>query len=74
MKYLSIITNCIKVDDVKRQLNLVNNLCIKNGIAFSVMVSLDGFREVHDKIRGRKGNFESAIEVIKYVRENLNGA
>jgi MoaA/NifB/PqqE/SkfB family radical SAM enzyme/polysaccharide pyruvyl transferase WcaK-like protein len=71
LKNLSIITNCIKIDDVKRQLNLVNDLCKENSIGFSVMVSLDGFEEVHDKIRGRKGNFESAIEVIRYVREDL---
>ena len=71
LKHLSIITNCIKTEEVKTQLLLVNNLCKAHNINFSVMVSLDGFGEVHDKIRGRVGNFESAIEVIRYVREEL---
>ncbi|SHI59676.1 polysaccharide pyruvyl transferase family protein [Algibacter luteus] len=71
LKYLSIITNCINVKDVKRQLNLVNELCKAHNIAFSVMVSLDGYGEVHDKIRGREGNFITAIEVINFVKEDL---
>ena len=45
------------------------NLMVKN---FSLMVSLDGYRTTHDKIRGRKGNFDSAVEVIKYFKENTN--
>ena len=68
---LSIITNCIKVDEVKRQLKLVNDLCIANNISFSVMVSLDGYGETHDIIRGKEGNFESVIEIINFVKEDL---
>jgi len=71
LKHLSIITNCINVNDVKRQLAAVNNVCIKHNVAFSVMVSLDGYAEVHDKIRGREGNFKTAIEVINYVKTDL---
>ncbi len=71
LKYLSIITNCIKVEEVKQQLCKVNKLCKQHNVNFSVMVSLDGFGEVHDKIRGRSGNFETAIEVINYVKEDL---
>ena len=71
LKYLSIITNCINVKDVKRQLHVINELCKTHQVAFSVMVSLDGFGEVHDRIRGREGNFITAIEVINYVKEDL---
>jgi hypothetical protein len=35
------------------------------------MVSLDGYGEVHDRIRGREGNFETAIQVINYVKAEL---
>lgn len=71
LKYLSIITNCIKVDEVKQQLYAVNELCKQHNVNFSVMVSLDGFGETHDKIRGRSGNFETAIQVVNYVKEDL---
>jgi len=30
------------------------------------MVSLDGVGEIHDLQRGRVGNFETAIQVIRY--------
>lgn len=71
LKYLSIITNCIKVDEVKQQLQAINKLCKEHNINFSVMVSLDGYGEIHDKIRGREGNFKTAIEVINYVKYDL---
>ncbi|WP_298494567.1 polysaccharide pyruvyl transferase family protein [uncultured Algibacter sp.] len=71
LKHLSIITNCINVKDVKNQLYKVNELCKTHNKAFSVMVSLDGYEEVHDKIRGREGNFKKAIEVIDYVKSEL---
>jgi MoaA/NifB/PqqE/SkfB family radical SAM enzyme/polysaccharide pyruvyl transferase WcaK-like protein len=72
LKGLSIITNCIKQDDVKNHLKNIDELCKNNGVSFTVMVSLDGVDEVHDKIRGVKGNFKSTLEVIRYVREDLN--
>jgi MoaA/NifB/PqqE/SkfB family radical SAM enzyme len=36
------------------------------------MVSLDGVGSVHDEQRGRKGNFDSAIYVIKHFQENTD--
>ena len=36
------------------------------------MVSLDGIGKVHDAVRGRKGAFENALQVIRYVRDNTN--
>lgn len=66
---LSTITNCIKEQDVKDRIDNVINTCKKYDKAFSMMVSLDGYKEIHDKIRGRKGNFESAVNVISYFKE-----
>ncbi|WP_456377841.1 polysaccharide pyruvyl transferase family protein [Lutibacter sp.] len=71
LKGLSIITNCIKETEVKAQLKVINDLCRKKNVSFSVMVSLDGVGETHDIIRGIKGNYKSTIEVIRYVKEEL---
>lgn len=68
---LSIITNAIKEEDVKSTVKNINNLCKENGIHFSAMVSIDGVNEAHDKVRGVKGNFESAIRVLKYFKNEL---
>ncbi len=35
----------------------------------SITVSLDGYRELHDKIRGVPGNFDRAIELAKKLKE-----
>jgi sulfatase maturation enzyme AslB (radical SAM superfamily) len=37
-----------------------------------MMVSLDGYGEIHEKIRGREGNFQSAIDVIEHFSNNTN--
>ena len=63
---LSIITNCIKEKDVISRIEKVIEICVNHNKAFSMMVSLDGYGKMHDLIRGREGNFESAINVIKH--------
>ena len=68
IKGLSIITNAIKNEDVIARIDKVIQVVQGNGKHFSMMVSLDGYGVVHDKIRGRDGNFESAISVIDYFR------
>ena len=63
---LSIITNCIKERDVIDRIDKVIEVCKKHNKTFSMMVSLDGYGKIHDLIRGRDGNFESAINVINH--------
>lgn len=65
---LSIITNAIKKDDVISRIDKVIEVVVGQGKAFAMMVSLDGYGAAHDKIRGREGNFETAISVINYFR------
>ncbi len=38
------------------------------GLAY-VGISIDGMREVHDKIRGVKGAFDKSIQALRYCRE-----
>ena len=35
----------------------------------SIMISLDGNMEYHDKVRGIKGSFKKALETVKYAKE-----
>jgi MoaA/NifB/PqqE/SkfB family radical SAM enzyme/polysaccharide pyruvyl transferase WcaK-like protein len=65
----SIITNAIREKDVQEKVLRIHQLCAQRGTAFSVMVSLDGLGEVHDTVRGRKGNFESAIACLRKFKE-----
>lgn len=68
---LSSITNCIKEKDVIERIDSVIDVCKKNNKDFSLMISLDGYDNVHDKIRGRDGNFKSAINVYNYFIKKI---
>ena len=64
-----IITNAIRGDQVIARILASAEVCRQAGVAFNVMVSLDGIGEVHDHVRGRQGNFDSAVAVIRYFRD-----
>ena len=67
-----IITNAIRKDDVIIRMLASANICREAGVPFNVMVSLDGIGEVHDRVRGREGNFESAVAVLRYFRDETD--
>jgi MoaA/NifB/PqqE/SkfB family radical SAM enzyme/polysaccharide pyruvyl transferase WcaK-like protein len=61
-----IITNAILEDRAIQQIEASASVCRSRGVRFNVMVSLDGIGKIHDTIRGREGNYQSALEVIRY--------
>jgi polysaccharide pyruvyl transferase WcaK-like protein/MoaA/NifB/PqqE/SkfB family radical SAM enzyme len=61
-----IITNGIIENHVKERILTSAEICRKHGVEFSVMLSLDGMGEVHDTVRGRKNNFESATSLLNF--------
>jgi MoaA/NifB/PqqE/SkfB family radical SAM enzyme len=67
-----IITNAIQAETVIERVTAAAEICEKAGIRFNVMVSLDGVGQIHDQIRGRAGNFESAMQVINYFRQQTH--
>ncbi len=69
LKNISLITNAFKSKQVIERIFEVGKVVQKFGGYFDVMVSLDGFEEVHDVVRGRKGNFQSAHEVTQFLKE-----
>lgn len=68
LRGMSIITNAIREQDVIQRIEEINNVCKSHKITFSMMVSLDGYGETHDRVRGREGNFRSAINVINHFK------
>ncbi|MBR8827031.1 MAG: polysaccharide pyruvyl transferase family protein [Gomphosphaeria aponina SAG 52.96 = DSM 107014] len=67
-----IITNGIIHDTVKQRILDAAEICRSYGVEFNVMVSLDGIGEVHDTVRGRKNNFDSAIALLKFFHEETD--
>lgn len=70
VKGLGIITNGIQSKKIIGAIDKCNDICKKHKKRFGVMVSIDGLHGIHDNIRGRKNNFDSALEVISHVRDN----
>lgn len=65
---ISLITNAYKFDEVIARITDVGEVVKQHGGMLDVMVSLDGFGEVHDKVRGKPGNFERAQHVIAFAQ------
>ena len=70
LKSVSLITNAFKYRQVIGQIEAMGKILKPRGIAFDVMVSLDGFEEVHDRVRGREGNFARAQHVIDFIKSS----
>lgn len=71
IKGLSIITNAIIEEDVKKRILDVKRVCDSHSVPFSAMVSIDGVGKAHDNVRGTKGNFNTAISVFNYLKNEL---
>ena len=68
LKHISLITNAFRVAEVKERIAEVGNIVARHGGALDVMVSLDGVGDVHDRVRGKPGNFDRAIEVLRFLQ------
>ena len=66
LRNLSTITNAIREEQVVDRIERCGDVAQQHGKSFSVMVSLDGYGEVHDAHRGTPGNFASATNVIEH--------
>lgn len=74
LESISLITNAYNYQDVIAQIEAIGKLCQRSQIHFDLMVSLDGYGEIHDLVRGKKDNFKRAQFVIQYAKEsNLIG-
>lgn len=62
---LVISTNGILVRRIKEQMPSIK----RHVPRLAVRISLDGIKDVHDRVRGVRGNFERCIEVARYCKE-----
>lgn len=69
LKQVSLITNAYKYSQVIEQVEKIGELVKARNKYFDVMVSLDGFGDVHDKVRGKSGNFENAKKVLAFLSD-----
>lgn len=70
LRTISLITNAYKYEEVIERIIDVGTVVQKHSGMLDVMVSLDGFGEVHDRVRGKPGNFERAQKVIDFIQSS----
>lgn len=69
LKSLSLITNGIMYDKTKADVQVIQKLCDESEKKFSLMLSLDGTNEVHDRNRGIPGNFKKIEKLIRFFKK-----
>jgi MoaA/NifB/PqqE/SkfB family radical SAM enzyme/polysaccharide pyruvyl transferase WcaK-like protein len=67
-----VITNALGANSTIGRIVECASVCQAADVAFNVMVSLDGVGETHDTIRGKIGSFESAVKVIRFLRDETS--
>lgn len=67
LRDISLITNGLHAPRVIRQVEALARVVRERGGRLDVMVSLDGVAALHDRVRGREGNFESAVRVLDHL-------
>lgn len=70
LKNISLITNAYNYQDVIDHVAAIGAITKSNNVYFDLMVSLDGYGEVHDLVRGKPGNFARAQHVISYAKKS----
>ncbi|MBG6241245.1 MAG: radical SAM protein [Candidatus Symbiopectobacterium sp. Dall1.0] len=68
LKHVSLITNAYKYSQVIEKIQTIAPIIKKKNINFDVMIPIDGYGEVHDRVRGRSGNFDNALKVIDFLQ------
>ncbi|MGC9149760.1 MAG: radical SAM protein [Candidatus Micrarchaeia archaeon] len=63
--FVSIPTNAILPELSYKKIEEISKLNFR----LAITISLDGYKELHDKIRGVEGNYEKAIYLFKKLRE-----
>ena len=73
LRHISLITNGLNPKLIKPRVKELYSITKKAGVKLDIMLSLDGVGEVHDRVRGRHGNFAAVEDCLNYFRSNNIG-
>jgi polysaccharide pyruvyl transferase WcaK-like protein/sulfatase maturation enzyme AslB (radical SAM superfamily) len=73
LRGISLITNGLRPHLVIPRASELYGATNRAGIKLDIMLSLDGVGDVHDRVRGRTGNFDAVEECLGYFRANNIG-
>jgi polysaccharide pyruvyl transferase WcaK-like protein/MoaA/NifB/PqqE/SkfB family radical SAM enzyme len=66
--HVSLISNAIQRNRVLDRIREIRKVTDENGLSLDVMISIDGVGEMHDRVRGKPGNFSSAVYVLEAIK------
>ena len=72
LKAFYFITNGLLPDKILQMLEYSKQECDKRGVVLNVTISVDGFGEVHEKIRGVPHCFERTKKLLDALKDNPN--
>lgn len=67
LRTLSLITNAYRHEEVITRIRELSDVARGRGGRLDVMVSLDGVGDLHDRVRGKPGNFSRAARVTDFL-------
>lgn len=70
LKAIYIISNGFFTETMKSKLPMIYAVCLRKRIKLHLSFSLDGYGELHNKIRKNKDSFERVIENYEFFRNN----
>ena len=68
LEHVSVISNAIQRDRVLDRIREIRKVTEEHDLSLDVMISLDGVGEMHDLVRGKPGNFASAVYVLEAIQ------
>lgn len=68
IKGISIITNGFLTEIILKKLEKIKKICNSKNIKVDVTISLDGYKEIHDRVRGVPNCFNNTIETIEKIK------
>lgn len=68
IKSINIISNGILTERILEKLEIINKECKSKGVRVGVTFSLDGYRDVHNMIRGVPNAFDKTVKTIKSIQ------
>lgn len=71
IKGLNIISNGVLTERILERLKKIYKLCKKNNVNLGITFSLDGYKGIHDNIRGINGAFDKTVTTIQAIQKNM---
>lgn len=65
-----IISNGLLTTRILENLEITKKLCEQKKVKVYLTISIDGIKDVHDKVRGIEGAFDKAFNTINIINEN----